>query len=64
MSNIITISKTPSGYNASYAGDMAEEIFLLFGTRTLPTSFTAGASMGMVKAEIERLNPGYTIKEA
>lgn len=47
-------------WEATFVGD--EEIAALFGTTTIPSSFTSSAPEEMVVAELVKRNPGYDIE--
>ena len=61
MENTITLSRTDQGWMAEYSGPIRQEIFNLFHTAIIPTSFTARANHQVVQREIQRLNPEYNI---
>jgi hypothetical protein len=46
----ITLTRTTTGWNATFAGEMEQEIRQLFGTDTIPTAFTAAAPAAKVLA--------------
>ena len=56
---IIKLINSKTGWLARFEND--QEIISLFGTDTIPTPFTENASPMMVKAEIEKRNPGYNV---
>ena len=56
---IIKLINSQTGWLARFEND--QEIIGLFGTDTIPTSFTEQASPMMVKREIEVRNPGYNV---
>jgi hypothetical protein len=55
----IKLINSKQGWLARFENDT--EIMALFGTDTIPTSFTEQASPMMVKREIEVRNPGYNV---
>lgn len=57
----IRLKRTPDGWTTIWLGPHSYEVMQLFGTNTLPTGFTAGASAVMVLAEIARLNPDAVV---
>lgn len=60
MKKIVTY-KTAKGW-MTYQND--PEIEALFGTKYIPTAFTAQATEAKVVSELQRLNPGYVIEVA
>jgi len=59
MEKRITLTRTEKGWMATFHGDA--EILELFGTETIPTSYTAEAPALTVLNAIRALNPGYNI---
>ena len=55
----IRLINSEKGWLARFIDD--DDVLQLFGTDTVPTAFTEQASPMVVKAEIERLNPGYKV---
>lgn len=62
--NEINLTRTATGWMASYVGPHAAKIKALFGTVTIPTAFTASASYDFVSLEICKLNPGVLVGRA
>lgn len=54
---IITLTKVPTGFIATYQGEGAKEIVELFGVDSIPTGFTAQANPAEVLSKIQALNP-------
>ena len=61
MENIITLKKTEQGWMAEYSGPIRADIYHLFDSATLPTTFTARATWQVVQREIQRLNPDCNV---
>ena len=61
MENKIILTRTAQGWMAQYQGLYSDEVFRLFGTRTLPTGFTERASSAIVKSSIQNLNPSFQV---
>ena len=59
--NRIEITQGRDAWQVRYIGPHALRVVSLFGTDTLPTSFTVAASAANVLAEISRLNPGCRV---
>lgn len=59
--NTILLARTSNGWTACYSGPHASEIQDLFGTKTIPTAFTAEADAQTVLAKIRALNPGVQV---
>ncbi len=59
----IQLYNTSKGWVACFLtnGQPEQELIDVMGTHHIPTAFTARASFEMVKTEISKLNPGYTI---
>ena len=55
--NVITLTKTNEGYNATYSGDCHAMILELFGTDTLATAYTQNANPYYVLNMIQTANP-------
>ena len=55
----IKLINSKQGWLARFENDT--EIMALFGTDTIPTPYTEKAMPSMVKAEIEKRNPGYNV---
>jgi len=55
----ITLFNTESGWMARFAND--QNIIELFGTDTIPTSFTSKAGWATVLNEIKKLNPDHDV---
>jgi hypothetical protein len=53
----IELHLTRDGWMARHSGPGSEVIAELFGTRDIPTAFTAAAAGSAVLGEIRRLNP-------
>lgn len=64
MQNVITLTKTATGYNARYSGECRAEIVELFGADTIPTGFTTKADPVMVRDALAKNNPGYIVELA
>ena len=47
---------------ARYTGEMKRDIEMLFQTDTLPTAFDQAVSKEIVVAELQKRNPGITVK--
>jgi hypothetical protein len=60
--NRIILTKSTQGWAAHHYGPIAAEVKNLFNTTILPTAFTNEAEAGMVKAAIEKLNPGVLVE--
>jgi len=56
----ITLSRRAQGWMATFKNDA--EVLALFGTDTLPTSYTTEAETNEVVSAIQRLNPDAIIK--
>lgn len=61
MTNTITLTKTATGWNATYTGPGASEILKIMGTATIPTAFTPHADPQRVVDRISALNPGFAV---
>lgn len=59
--NTITLSRYQGMWRARYGGPHAADVLRLLGTVEIPTSFTSSADPELVRAEIQRLNPGVTV---
>ncbi len=59
--NQIRIHLGPTCWLATYQGPHASLIIELFDTATIPTAYTARASLETVVAELQRLNPGVRV---
>jgi len=59
MEKRITLTRTGNGWMATFHGDA--EIKELFGTETIPTSYTANAPALTVLNAIRTLNPEYLV---
>ena len=59
MEKRITLTRTEKGWMVTFHADA--EVMELFGTDTLPTSYTAEAPALTVLNAIRALNPGYNI---
>ena len=57
----IVLRSSRDGWMAEFYGPHADEVVRLFGTNVLPTAFTSQAEHSVVKAEIDRLNPGIEV---
>ena len=55
----IKLINSKQGWLARFEGD--NKVLELFGTDTIQTAFTEEASPMVVKAQIEKLNPGYQV---
>jgi hypothetical protein len=62
--NILILIHGVLGWSVRFVGPHTEEVQDLFGTDTIPTPFTHLARPEIVKAEIERLNPGCVVRFA
>ena len=60
--NRIELTWTPKGWTAEYHGTERDSIISIMGTAIIPTAYTEQAPGRLVQAEIERLNPGYTVE--
>ena len=58
---IIRLWSKGRNWLAEYDGEGAEGIKLLMGSTLIPTAYTILKPKEEVIAELERLNPGYTI---
>lgn len=62
MTHTITVTRTANGYIADLSkANNADEVIALFDSHVIPTAFTSHAQPGVVRAEIERLNPGHIV---
>ena len=61
METTITLTRGKAGWLATTSGPGAQEVIHLFGTATLPTSFTLQADKLTVWRAIAALNPGVAI---
>lgn len=62
MENMIILHRVKArGWEAEYVGPHGQEIHGVFGTRTIPTAFTAEACPHMVRDEVQRLNRFATV---
>lgn len=59
MGKIILYTKGES-WIAQFPAD--SDVAQIMGARDIPTAFTARAAAEKVRAEIERLNPGYIVQ--
>jgi hypothetical protein len=50
------------GWLATFVGPHATRLVNLFGTSTIPTAYTAGASLERVTRGIAARNPGVIVK--
>ena len=57
----ILVTRTSTGFDATFNGPEAANVLRLFGTNTMPTPFTSKAKIQDVMAEIQRLNPGALV---
>jgi hypothetical protein len=64
MENTITLTKSNTGWNATFSGPASKQIVSLFGTATIPTPFTASASQDTVLADVTARNPEYKVTVA
>ena len=62
MQNMIWVELGTDGWNARFLGHHSKEVVDLFGTDTIPTGFTRGASKGSVVAALQVLNPGIEVR--
>jgi hypothetical protein len=60
--NRITLILNHTGWLARYSGPHAADMQDLFGSCTLPTSFTVEADPALVVAEISSRNPGTIVE--
>jgi hypothetical protein len=62
MESKIVLSVTATGFNATFHGPCGDEVEKAFGTRTIPTAFTAAARVEDVRKALRALNPGVLVK--
>jgi len=55
----IRLYRLATGWVATFSDPTVKQ---LFGTDTLPTAFTAQASVDVVRTEIQRRNPGADVQ--
>lgn len=57
----IQLTRTKTGWNATYSGAYSDTVFDLFGTRTLPLPYTAAADPADVLATIAAGHPDHQV---